>query len=82
MATVKMSQEELERRIREYTTAEPPRQYAIASVIDPVSGELFAEIADSKLPDEAAEAAQLKQMRGKVVKELRENLLPKESGDW
>jgi len=79
---VKMTQEQLEAKIREYLAAEPPRQYAIASVTDPVSGEIFAEIADSKLPDEAAEAAQLKQLRGKVVKELRANLLPKESGEW
>jgi len=77
-----MTQEELDAKIREYTTAEPPKRFAIASVIDPISGEIFAEIADSKLPDEAEEAKQLKAMRAKVVKELRENLLPKESGDW
>jgi len=79
---VKMTAKQLEEAIGKYRTADPPKDYALAVVTDPISGAIFAEIADSKLPDQAAEAAQLKQMRGKVVKELRENLIPKESGDW
>jgi len=79
---VKMTAKQLEEAIGKYRAAEPPKNYALAVVTDPITGEIFAEIADSKLPDESAEAAQLKAMRAKVVKELRENLLPKESGDW